>query len=354
MENVMYLGLDYHSRSIQLCALDAAGRVLLNRACANDTTALALALRPLGRPRRIKAAIEACPGAAELAEALNQQPAWHVELAHPGYVARLKQSPDKTDFSDAQLLADLRRVKYLPRVWLAPRAIRELRLLVREQRRLAGQRRDLKLRIGALLRNQRITAPEGVRRWTRAWQAWLVSEALVRLSPQGAFLLRRWRRELEGVLATLKELHAHLTTVTADDSDVQRLLTIPGVGLVTACELRAAAGRFDRFATGRQFARFCGLSPRNASSGQRQADAGLIGACDRQLRAALMETAHRLMRCAPRWRALGLSLIARGKPRCVAVAAVANRWARWLWGYMRQPAAPAPGPVPLGRCAAAL
>ncbi len=40
--------------------------------------------------------------------------------------------------------------------------------------------------------------------------------------------------------------------------------------------LRAEIGRFDRFGSGKQLARFCGLSPRNASSGTRQADAGLV------------------------------------------------------------------------------
>ena len=54
---------------------------------------------------------------------------------------------------------------------------------------------------------------------------------------------------------------------------MQKLLTMSGIGLVTAVTLRAEIGRFDRFRTGKQLARFCGLSPRNASSGQRQASA---------------------------------------------------------------------------------
>jgi hypothetical protein len=43
-----------------------------------------------------------------------------VQLANPGYVNRMKRSPDKTDFGDAQMLADLSRVNYLPKVWLTP------------------------------------------------------------------------------------------------------------------------------------------------------------------------------------------------------------------------------------------
>ena len=63
-------------------------------------------------------------------------------------------------------------------------------------------------------------------------------------------------------------------------------------GAVTAWALRAEIGRFDRFHDGKQLARYCGLSPRNASSGQRQADAGLIKAGSELLRATLIEAAR--------------------------------------------------------------
>jgi len=53
---------------------------------------------------------------------------WHVELAHAGYVARMKQTPDKSDWTDAKLLADLTRAGYIPRVWLAPQYIRNVSL----------------------------------------------------------------------------------------------------------------------------------------------------------------------------------------------------------------------------------
>ena len=107
-------------------------------------------------------------------------------------------------------------------------------------------------------------------------------------------------------------------------------LVAPGVGLITAVTIRAEIGRFDRFRNGKQLARFCGLSPRNASSGQRQADAGLIKAGNPQLRVALIETAHRLLRFDDRWCKFGGRMLARGKPKCVVIAAMANRWIRGL------------------------
>lgn len=114
----LYVGIDYHQKQLQLCVLDAAAQVRVNRGISNDVQEVAATLRSLGQVTAV--AIEACCGAADFGQALAGAGPWRVELAHPGYVARLKQSPDKTDYGDARLLADLTRVGYLPRVWLAP------------------------------------------------------------------------------------------------------------------------------------------------------------------------------------------------------------------------------------------
>ena len=99
--------------------------------------------------------------------------------------------------------------------------------------------------------------------------------------------------------------------------------------------LRAEIGRSDRFKSGKQVARFCGPSPRNASSGERQADAGLIKAGNNQRRAVIIEAAWRLMRLDVRWSALAHQLLAKGKPKSVVAAAIGHRWLRWLYHHMR-------------------
>ena len=132
----VYVGLDYHQSGVQVCAMDLRGRVLLNKRCSNDWRRIVDRVADTGQT--IRAAIESCSGAANLAEELVSHAGWSVDLAHPGYVSRMKQSPDKSDYSDARMLADLVRVGYLPRVWLAPEPIRELRLLVRYRQQLVN------------------------------------------------------------------------------------------------------------------------------------------------------------------------------------------------------------------------
>ena len=167
MKNLpVYGGLDYHQGSIQVCVLDRQGHSLTNRRCRSDLAEAVEVIRACGEVRSI--AIESCCGAAEFADQLRQVTGWEVRLAHPGYVNRMKHNPDKSDHSDARLLADLGRVGYIPEVWLPPRAIRELRTLVRRRQAAVDRRKATKLRILSLLRARRIKRPDGVGRpWTR-------------------------------------------------------------------------------------------------------------------------------------------------------------------------------------------
>src|SRR2546423_13393778 len=163
------LGLDYHPSSIRVCIMDLAGNMLANQNCKNDWQQIVQLADRHGTVRRV--GIEACCGSADLAEELITRANWAVDLAHPGFVKRMKNSPDKHDHGDAHILADLQRVGYLPKVWLAPRAVRELRRLVRFRQQLADRRRDVKLRIGAVLRGVRLRGPPTRR--GKPWMCWL-------------------------------------------------------------------------------------------------------------------------------------------------------------------------------------
>ncbi|MGE0482334.1 MAG: transposase, partial [Phycisphaerae bacterium] len=163
---------------------------------------------------------------------------------------------------------------------------------------------------------------------TVGWIKWLRD---VELPGESRWVITQQLDELDGINKRIVTAQERLQEVTAEDRIVNKLLEIKGIGLVTACVLRAEIGDATRFRNGKQLARFCGLSPRNASSGERQADAGLIGSCSRQLRATLVEAAHRLKRFDVRWAKLANTLKERGKPGSVIAAAVANRWVRGLY-----------------------
>ena len=336
MDNVtLFAGVDYHQSQVQLCVIGTDGRVRLNRAIAAEPQAVAGTLRECGGPVT-SVSLEACCGSAAFGEALAGLGEWRVELAHAGYVSRLKGSPDKTDFSDARLLADLNRVGYLPRVWLAPPAVRDLRQLVGHRTRLVEHRRATKLQIRALLREQRVKI-RGVSdvesndqtllsAWSKAWVEALRDNT--DLSKQGRWVVNDLLDELKHTSDKIVKVEARLREVTDADPLLAKLLKIEGVGEVTAWMLMAYIGRFDRFKTGKQLSRYCGLSPRNVSSGSKQSDAGLIDATNKSLRAVLIQAGHRLSRLDKRWSVLAKRMLAKGKPKPVVIAAVANRWIR--------------------------
>ena len=200
----VFVGLDYHQASVQVCVMEHRGEVLLNKSGRNDAKAIIEAVQRHGDVGGV--VIESCSGAADPAEELIARSGRPVDLAHPGFVNRMKHNPDKSDFTDAVLPADLERpasgpgkpagwpVGYLPKVWLAPHEVRELRRLIRHRQQVANDRRTAKLRIPALLRDQRLRGSH-VRAWTNPWMAWL--RTTKSLGEQGRWIVDRHLVQLD-------------------------------------------------------------------------------------------------------------------------------------------------------------
>jgi transposase len=208
--------------------------------------------------------------------------------------------------------------------------------LVQYRQQLANRRRSIKQRVQAVRREHRI---KGARAgaWTQTWIYWLRHHE--RLSETSRWLIEEHLQELNWVQGRIDRVEAKLDESTENDHVVQRLRRLPGIGAVTAWALRASIGRFDRFRSAKALARYCGLSPKNDSSGDHRRQRGLIADADRQLRALLIQAGHRLLRRSDRWGQLGQHLLAQGKAKSVAVAAVTNRWLRWIYHRMLEPEA---------------
>lgn len=243
------------------------------------------------------------------------------------------------------MLADLTRVGYLPKTWLPPAPVRALRQLVGYRQQLVDQRRALKLRTGALLREHRAKPPAKMSRWTKPWINF--ARCTEQLSEHARWIVNQTLDQVLELDQRIAEAQGRLRLASAGDKVVEKLLTQEGVGEVTAWVLRAFVGIFDRFNNGKQLSRYCGLSPRNASSGGREADGGLIKSSNKILRATAIQAAHRLIRTRQRWGKLAESLRNRGKPACVIAAAVGNRWMRRMFHEMKQ-TDPKPGVMSRG------
>jgi transposase len=119
----------------------------------------------------------------------------------------------------------------------------------------------------------------------------------------------------------------------------QRLMTIPGVGPITAAALTTFAPRFETFTKGRDFAALVGLTPRQLPSGGKE----LLGKTSKMgqldIRRLLIIGAVVVVRWAARNGASVGSWLARmmeRKPRMLVAVALANRMARIAWALMRK------------------
>jgi hypothetical protein len=117
--------------------------------------------------------------------------------------------------------------------------VRELRRLVRFRQQLADRRRDVKLRIGATLRELRLTTTHT--RWGKPWMKWVATLAT---DESTRWVLDEHLLELEQLRARIGLAEQRLERKTADDPIVRRLLEQPGIGPVTAWVIRAEVGRF--------------------------------------------------------------------------------------------------------------
>jgi transposase len=133
---------------------------------------------------------------------------------------------------------------------------------------------------------------------------------------------------------SIEQLANELKTASKSDEDLRRLCTVPGIGPVSAGAIAAFAPDMSTFDSGRNFAAWLGLVPRQRSTGgkARLGAVSKMGQCD--IRKLLIVGAMSVIRWVVRkggsenrWLA---NLVAR-KPRMVAAVALANKMARQIW-----------------------
>ncbi|GLV49190.1 IS110 family transposase [Thermus sp. LT1-2-5] len=109
------------------------------------------------------------------------------------------------------------------------------------------------------------------------------------------------------------------------------LQSLPGIGSGLALRILAYSGDMRRFRSARAYAAFTGLTPRVYQSGERPEVGRISRVGPPALRAAFWWAAVQASRSDPERRAWVEGLLARGKPKKVAITALANRLARAAW-----------------------
>ena len=175
---------------------------------------------------------------------------------------------NKTDKLDTHGLNVLQRNGTLPIVWIPPGLLRELRELTRTRIVLAAQRTRWKNRITATLAKwgwsgSEYSDPYG----KRARQE--LEQRIERLPEQTRWATRQMLRQLDGLSEQVGEFEERLGELVEATPEMQRLETLPGVGVILAATIWLEIGDVGRFLSAERLASYAGTTPRVHSSGDR-------------------------------------------------------------------------------------
>ena len=201
---------------------------------------------------------------------------------------------------------------------------------------LVTDRTALINQLRALLLERGITAPQGRRKLER-----LLSEILAEedngLGSRMRRLIEDMRSEWRGLDERITAFDDELAERARADEATRRLVTIPGIGVLTATALVAAVGNARTFARGRDLAAWLGLAPRQATTGGKPRLLGISKRGNRYLRMLLIHGARTaLPGLAQSDTPLGrwLKGLLERTHRNVATVALANKLARIAWAVL--------------------
>jgi transposase len=149
-------------------------------------------------------------------------------------------------------------------------------------------------------------------------------------------------KDIRDIEARIRAIERQLEAVAGQSELVRRLRTIPGIGLLTATALVGTVGDVVRFPSGRHFASYLGLTPRESSTGLRRRLGAISKRGDVYIRMLLIHGAravlcHAKTKTAPppdRLRAWALQ-VERLRGHNKAAVALANKLARLVWAVWR-------------------
>lgn len=227
-----------------------------------------------------------------------------------------KEKVNKNDPIDSRKLARELENNSLNAIYIPDIFHEELRNLVRLRFRIIQNQTRVKNRIKGLLYTQGITIPlnfSGNSRWSAAFIDWLKNIKLN--SPAGDFTLQNMVLQLQQLREHNKNVLRELRKQTAQNSVIKALLTVPGIGFITAITLYSEIIDMKRFSNQAKLAAFVGLVPSTRSSDDTIYTNGISFRKNKFLRPIMIEAAWTAVRLDPAMTLKYKELTKRMKPQ---------------------------------------
>ncbi len=326
------VGLDLAKNVFQVHAVSATGEVVICKTLRRSQMLPFFAKLP---PCLVGA--EACGTSHHWARELTKL-GHEVRLMPPVYVKPYVKR-GKNDAADAEAICEAVTRPTMRFVPVKSREQQAALSLHRTRSLLIGQRTQLVNLMRSLLAELGIAIPVGLERALQLARQIVDEEIELDLPAEAAHVIAMLSQQTLQLHAQLRTLDLRLAALQRSDDTARRLATIPGIGPVGATALAASVTDPSQFSSGRQFAAWLGLTPRQNSSGGKERLGRITKMGDKYLRQLLVIGATSLVRRAkdkpdavdPRF----IALLAR-KPARVATIAMANKMARIAWAVMRR------------------
>jgi transposase len=329
MSEITTIGLDLAKHVFQLHGVDANGTTVLRKRL---------------RRAQVLAFFSQLPHSLVGLEACTTAHYWARELRALGHEVRLMPAQyvkayvkrNKNDAADAAAICEAVMRPTMRFVAVKTAEQQAAVLLHRGRERLVRQRTGLVNALRGHLAEFGVIAPRGLRHVSKLI-AIVRDESDSRLPDLAHQVLAVLAAQIEQIEAAVAMLEKQLMAWHKSNAVSQRLATIPGIGPIIATAIAATVAEPSGFRSGREFAAWLGLVPRQNSTGGKTRLGGISKRGNQYLRRLLINGASaNLLRSkatnADPW-VIGMR---RRRPSLVVAVALANKTARIAWAVMHR------------------
>jgi transposase len=329
VSEVTTIGLDIAKNVFHAHGADARGRALFSRKISRTKLLEFFAQHP-----RCTVALEACGGAHHWGRELTGL-GHDVKLIAPAYVKPFVKR-HKNDAIDAEAICEAAQRPNMRFVAIKSEEQQASGLVFRTRDLLVRQRTQLINAILGHLTEYGWVAPKGPSHVAMLGD--LLEDEIGSSLPEAAKAMFRTMLDLlEELNDRIGDLDKEIARRAREDAIARQLMTIPGVGPITATAIAALAPPAETFAKGRDFAAWLGLAPRQLSTGGKQKLGSITKMGERTLRRLLIiGSSAVVLQASKRGAPAGswLEQMLARKPRMLVTVALANKTARIIWALL--------------------
>lgn len=328
MSEVSIIGLDLAKHVFQAHGADKDGRAVFRKRLRREEVLAFFACQSLCR-----VVMEACGSSHYWARQI-QGLGHEVKLIAPAHVKPFVRR-NKTDQADAEAICEAAvrpNARFVP---IKNEAAQSGATLLRTRQLLERQRTQAINALRSHMAEYGFIAPQG--RWNIDRLIAMIEDKEVALREDARIGLSALTSTIASLTQHLDHLDSRIKASVKQDKTAKRLMTIPGVGPMTAAFVMALIPDPSIFRCGRDLSAWVGLTPTEHSSGGKQRLGAISKRGERSLRRLFLLGAAAVVRQAiikPPAPTSWLAKMLARKPRMLVITALANKIARVVWALL--------------------